>query len=208
MNLYGYCGGGPVGALDTLGTQAIEFPTDTFGGRLGRSLGLSDNGPSFWRGLDQAAQNSEVPGVWGGQYHAIHGAVTGNSLETVLGIGSVCLEVGLAGLGGEGGFVEAAEGVSVTERVVTEGIYEVITKEGHTYVGQSGNIWRRLLEHVRDGKITREAAESAKRTHVPGGKFHREVAEQGRINELGGVDSPNVANIRNPLGRGRRLLYE
>ena len=98
--------------------------------------------------------------------------------------------------------------MSVTERVVTEGIYEVITKEGHTYVGQSGNIWRRLLEHVRDGKITREAAESAKRTHVPGGKFHREVAEQGRINELGGVDSPNVANIRNPLGRGRRLLYE
>ena len=48
----------------------------------------------------------------------------------------------------------------------TEGIYQVMTKEGLPYVGQSGNIPERLARHVSDGKITQEAADAAMRTEV------------------------------------------
>jgi RHS repeat-associated protein len=96
-------------------------------------------------------------------------------------------------------------------REATEGIYEVVTKEGLPYVGQSNNIDRRLTEHVRDGKITQEAADAARRTEVTGGKTAREVAEQRRINELTngvGASDPGIANKVNPIGPKRQHLMD
>lgn len=83
-----------------------------------------------------------------------------------------------------------------------EGIYEFTDqKTGETYVGQSGDIDRRLGEHVRSGRLSR--VDAAKRTSVSGGKFAREIAEQNRINELGGIS--NLANKVNPIGPNRVL---
>ena len=96
-------------------------------------------------------------------------------------------------------------------REATEGIYEVVTKEGLPYVGQSNNIDRRLAEHVRDGKITQEAADAATRTEVTGGKTAREVAEQRRINDLTngvGASDPGIANKVNPIGPKRQHLMD
>ncbi len=87
-----------------------------------------------------------------------------------------------------------------SSKKVTEGVYEVVTTEGKTYVGQSKNIDRRLKEHVRSGKITKEAAEQAKRTEVKGTRRQKEVAEQNVINQkYGGVE--NTVNKKNPVAK-------
>ncbi len=88
-----------------------------------------------------------------------------------------------------------------------EGIY-VVTKaggpnKGKQYVGQSGNISRRMRQHVRAGKFTQAEANAAARIPVPGGKTKREVAEQKLIDTLGGLKGGNLLNKVNPVGDKR-----
>ncbi len=81
-------------------------------------------------------------------------------------------------------------------REATEGIYEVMTREGLPYVGQSGNIDQRLAQHVASGKITQERPKRPSAPRCTGGKTAREVAEQRRINELTngvGASDPGIA---------------
>ena len=94
-----------------------------------------------------------------------------------------------------------ARGAEVAAHIAEEGIYDVVTSTGERYVGQSGNISRRLAEHVANNKITAEAAENAIRTEVKGSKTAREIAEQLKIDSYGGID--NLANKVNPIGRRR-----
>jgi hypothetical protein len=82
-------------------------------------------------------------------------------------------------------------------------VYAVETVAGETYIGQSGNIASRLAQHVDNGFITQEAADSAQLFEVLGGKTSREVAEQALIDSNGGVG--NLANTVNPIG-GRPWL--
>ena len=105
----------------------------------------------------------------------------------------------------------AAEGEGATAASkaskVKEGVYEVVEGD-KTYVGQAGDIDRRLAEHVGSGKITAEAAANAKRTEVLGGKTAREVAEQKAINAKGGIKGGKVTNQRNPIGKARKHLLD
>lgn len=56
----------------------------------------------------------------------------------------------------------------------------------HLYaLTMSGNISRRLVQHVRSGKLAAADMTAVSRTEVLGGKTAREIAEQRRINELG-----------------------
>jgi hypothetical protein len=73
--------------------------------------------------------------------------------------------------------------------VIKEGTYEFADalNSGKTYVGQSGDIDRRLAEHIRDGRLASSDLANVRRTAVPGGKLQREIAEQLRITELGGI---------------------
>ncbi|OQW33080.1 MAG: hypothetical protein A4E19_06970 [Nitrospira sp. SG-bin1] len=87
---------------------------------------------------------------------------------------------------------------------VKEGTYEFKTRDGKTYVGQSGDIPARLEQHRRSGKLPE--GNEVKVTEVLGGKTTREIAEQNRIRELGGIGSGNLANQRNPIGPKRRHL--
>jgi RHS repeat-associated protein len=80
---------------------------------------------------------------------------------------------------------------------IVEGIYTGSTSAGK-YVGQSGNIARRLEQHVASGKIAESAASRAGKFEVLGGKVSREVAEQRMIDRLGGVEG--LANKVNPIG--------
>lgn len=80
-----------------------------------------------------------------------------------------------------------------------EGIYVFTGQTGRTYVGQSGDISRRLKQHLKSGKLPPKA--TVEIFEVAGGKFEREIAEQLKINSLGGVGQ--LENIVNPLGPGR-----
>jgi RHS repeat-associated protein len=109
-------------------------------------------------------------------------------------LGSAAVDFGI-------GFVTggaAALGAAVRGARIVEGVYVAETVAGETYVGQSGNIATRLAQHVDNGFITQEAADSAQLFEVLGGKTSREVAEQAMIDSYGGVD--NLANTVNPIG--------
>ena len=101
------------------------------------------------------------------------------------------------------------EAVGASGKTV-EGIYEFIDSTGKPYVGQSNNVARRLSEHARSGKLMEGADVTI--TNVPGGKTAREVAEHTRIQEItGGVPaskSPDISNMRDPIGPNRRHLLE
>jgi len=84
------------------------------------------------------------------------------------------------------------------------GIYEFTAASGKTYVGSSGDIAARLLQHLRSGKLLPEDLSTVSTTEVLGGKTAREIAEQLRIDELGGIK--NLENIRNPIGPRRQHL--
>ena len=95
-------------------------------------------------------------------------------------------------------------GVAVNSgaRVASEGIYDFTAASGRTYVGQSGNIAERLVQHTASGKLPTGGAVNT--TEILGGRTAREIGEQLRINELGGVR--NLENIRNPIGPARQHL--
>jgi hypothetical protein len=84
---------------------------------------------------------------------------------------------------------------------VNEGIYVITQEDGQQYVGQSGNIDKRMAQHVANEKFTQAEVDAAQRTFVPGGKTNREVAEQLQVDDLGGID--NLINERNPVGPAR-----
>jgi RHS repeat-associated protein len=86
--------------------------------------------------------------------------------------------------------------------LAASGIYEFpdLLNPGQIYVGQSGNIDKRLKQHERSGRYQPGTATT---TSVPGNKLDREIAEQNRITALGGIDGGNVSNERNPVGRNR-----
>ena len=75
------------------------------------------------------------------------------------------------------------------------------------YVGQSGNIPKRLAKHERDGRY---APGTATTTEVAGGRTAREISEHLRIREItGGVparQSNAVSNQIDPVGPARQYL--
>ena len=85
-----------------------------------------------------------------------------------------------------------------------EGIYEFTGKSGRKYVGQSGDVMKRLSQHKAAGKLPDDAVVVIR--EVKGGKTAREIAEQKRITDLGGVDV--LDNQRNPIGPKRQHLLE
>jgi RHS repeat-associated protein len=93
----------------------------------------------------------------------------------------------------------------------TEGTYEFpdAKNPGRTYVGQSGDVERRLDEHRAGGRLAPGTTPTV--TEVPGGKTAREVAEQRRINHLGGTQAnagSQTSNQRNPVGKKRSKAIE
>lgn len=86
------------------------------------------------------------------------------------------------------------------------GTYEFTATNGKKYIGQSGNISRRLREHKRSGMW--DGKPTVIQRPVAGGKTAREIAEQRRIDELGGIMGGRVANKRNPIGPNRQHLLK
>ncbi|MES1165653.1 MAG: RHS repeat-associated core domain-containing protein, partial [Verrucomicrobiota bacterium] len=97
-----------------------------------------------------------------------------------------------------------ADAAKATGTPAKEGIYEFTGQSGKKYVGQSGNIPKRLQQHTRSGKLPKGASVTTK--EVQGGKTAREIAEQKRIDELGGIG--NLENKVNPIGPNRQHLLK
>ncbi|HKG05646.1 MAG TPA: RHS repeat-associated core domain-containing protein, partial [Pedobacter sp.] len=86
-----------------------------------------------------------------------------------------------------------------------EGVYEITTKSGKKYVGQSKNVSKRLKQHSKSSKFKSEEILEVKVTEVKGGKLNREIVEQQKLNHesIGGRDGAGVLNKVNPLGTKR-----
>ena len=109
-----------------------------------------------------------------------------------------------------GATVVRSVGKKTDDNVVREGIYEFTDDTGVPYVGQSGNIDRRLAEHVRTGNL--KPGQEVTITEVKGGQTAREIAEHNRIQKITGDvsagESDKVLNRRNPIGENRRHLLD
>ena len=94
--------------------------------------------------------------------------------------------------------------------IVKEGIYEFIDTTGKKYVGQSGNIEKRIKQHIKKGKL--DPSSPVTTTEVLGGKTTREIAEHNRIQVItGGVPariSDKVSNKVDPIGPNRKHLLD
>ncbi len=91
------------------------------------------------------------------------------------------------------------------DRKANEGVYEFADRKnpGKLYVGQSGNIEKRLQYWIKDGRLD-PADDTVRRWEINGGRIQREVAEQWQIQQRGGIGGGFVSNQRNPLGLNRR----
>ena len=109
-----------------------------------------------------------------------------------------------------GATVVRSVGKKPDDNVVREGIYEFTNDTGVPYVGQSGNIDRRLAEHVRTGNL--KPGQEVTITEIKGGRTAREIAEHNRIQKITGDvsagESNKVLNKRNPIGENRRHLLD
>ncbi len=87
------------------------------------------------------------------------------------------------------------------------GVYEITTKSGKKYIGQSKDVGKRLKQHINSGKFGSDKIVDVKVTEVNGGKIQREVFEQRTLNNVTGgkgAESTDVINQRNPIGANRQ----
>lgn len=139
--------------------------------------------------------------------------VTSPAAATGVGVVVPAAGAALATHGAVSGFLNLARisQTDINNNRGTKGVYEFPDAKdpGKTYVGQSGNVERRLDQHAKSGKLA--PGTEPKVTEVKGGKTAREVAEQRRINQLGGTKeqpSSQTSNKRNPIGKKREKKIE
>jgi hypothetical protein len=92
----------------------------------------------------------------------------------------------------------------VAKEIGKESVYEFFDeKAGKPYVGQTGRGRKRLLEHIRDGRLL-DGAEVRIRP-VPGGRDRRRDIEQEVMESLGGKKdgTSNKINARRRGGKSR-----
>ena len=88
------------------------------------------------------------------------------------------------------------------------GIYQFLGKRTNKpYVGQSGNLAQRLMQHIRNEKVTFEEAMKAWYKEMEDStKLEREIQEQLRIQKSHKGTLDNLENERFPIGKGRKYL--
>jgi RHS repeat-associated protein len=182
--------GGP-GA--TTGTQdagaGSQGPSGSSGGTAGGGPGTLPNG-DVPVGMDIWRNSPACPncgGIWKESQDFVYDFAKSEAIEA-------------AG----GAIFEGVAALRIGSKVAKEGIYEFASSTGETYVGQSGNIAKRITQHLKSGKLLPQDLGTVRTTEVAGGKLMREIAEQLRIDELGGIKY--LRNIKNPIGNGAAPL--
>jgi RHS repeat-associated protein len=136
------------------------------------------------------------------QWLALGGDALGAAVPFVTGVGAAIRA---------GNRIDDATDAGKATGLAKDGRYEFPDQAagGTPYVGQSGNIPRRLRDHEKAGRL---APGTELTTPVPGGKTAREIAEHKRIQEItGGMparQSDSVSNKVDPIGPNRRHLLD
>jgi RHS repeat-associated protein len=196
-NRYAYARNNPLRYVDPDG-RAIDVVADV--AFIGYDL--FDIGRSVRRG----------EGVSGTQLLALGGDLVGAIIPLATGVGAAIragnkIDDAIDAGRGASNIVDAGRAKGIAK----EGRYEFPDQAagGTPYVGQSGNIPRRLGDHETAGRL-KPGTETA--TTVSGGKTAREIAEHKRIQEItGGVPaskSDKVSNKVDPIGPKRQDLLK
>ena len=225
FNRYSYCVNNPLRFTDPSGH---DFVTATAG----------DGNFGFVNGPVQYMTAKTIPGQIGAGLYNIFPSVDNTIHQALRGIGAVDNAAGnvlhdttlavtgdpqlaensrnltwLIGGVGEIGKISKVDELFVAagkeSKSIKEGIYTF--KEGDAaYIGQSGNIPKRLKAHELSGK--KAPGVDAKVSKVTGGKTEREIAEHKKIQETtGGIpasQSTKVTNKRDPIGPNRQNLLK
>jgi len=88
-----------------------------------------------------------------------------------------------------------------------EGIYKFPDKGANKekiYIGQSGDVEKRLAQHIHTGKLDKEELPEVEVKVVEGGKETRELAEQQEIEDNDGVKNGKITNERNAMTEKRK----
>ena len=239
VNRYAYAGNNPVMASDPSGRAAQGGAILAALGILDRALAVADAidaVESFSRGEISALEAATRIGLDAIPGFGV-ARVTGRVLRTVDELSDlerfgtrlraeIALELGLElaeqtgastrynGRGRTGYDIALREAINkaLTKpdgTTIKEGIYDFGEGEA-SYVGQSGRLRERLLEHIRAGRINLENIDTLHVTEVLGGALAREITEQHKIHEFTGGEraktSPKVTNEKDPIGPSRRHL--
>jgi hypothetical protein len=89
-----------------------------------------------------------------------------------------------------------------------EGVYVFKAKNGFWYVGQSGNLAERLMQHIASGKLSPADLGSVRFSEVAGAeRLGRNIVEQFGIEEYRRIHGP-IANVINAIGQSRVQYYD
>lgn len=215
-NLYTFNLNNPLAHIDPDGLRPVARTTRASGGARGPRLtpvARGNLGQLPRKPAGGPATSIRSKRVGGKRSHVIRpGPRVGGKVNVTAGLrGKQSRGNGNGNASNIEGFCTKGEGSgSTSRRSARQGLYEFPDQAagGTTpYVGQSGNITRRLNEHQRAGRLKRGTETTRE---VEGGKTQREIAEHQRIQELtGGVparDSPSVTNRVDPIGPNRQDL--
>ena len=204
-NLYTYTRNSPLKYVDRTG-NVLESPWDVFNVTIGLASAAVNIAEGNYKAaavdlagvvVDVAA--TAIPGVPGGAATAIRASRAGSAVVRAVNKVDNASSV-----------VRAASGKGKMTVPVKEGIYEFADESGKTYVGQSGDIQKRLQQHMGSGKLPEGTNVTLK--GVRGGKTKRELAESDRLTEIVGKEevskSTKVSNQRNPVSEQRRRQIE
>jgi len=90
---------------------------------------------------------------------------------------------------GEGGGTSASDAIWLQgyELIFGAGVYKFASHNGLPYIGRTKDVWRRIQEHVRSGKLDPEDIGSIEFVEVNDGIEAQRFLEQDWINASGGI---------------------
>jgi len=99
--------------------------------------------------------------------------------------------------------------VSVESTEAVSGIYKLIDTEDDPdstliYIGESGDIAKRINQHLSKKKLDEKNIENVEFKEVEGDKLEREIEEQKGIDKYGVLPNQKLTNKKNPVSKARR----
>ncbi len=203
MNLYQYCGNNPLMFIDPFGLCANEYTNLTTGDIVVRTLAeIAYNTVNalyygIHGGLDVAGVYDPTPAC---DFLNAAGYAGEGDWKNV-GYSAVSIAPYAGDVIGKGGKYGPKVAAVLKKIPHSEGVYEFIAASGKKYIGQSKDLYRRIMTHLRKGKLDPGDIGSIKTKEMPGSStIERKIVEQGKIDKGGGPQPMGpLENQRNSI---------